>query len=302
MINNKDQKTVSNHTFYYVNETLTPEIIPGWCPLYFLYFNPLGKLIRKIIRCRWVARLSAWFYSTSRSRSRIKHFIKAYRISMDDYEKPANEYSSFNDFFIRKLKPGVRPINPDPSVIISPADSKLYVIDNISVSTTFFVKQTLFDLDRFLGDSSLAREFYNGNMMIFRLAPNDYHRFHFPTDCVPLAPKPIHGTLESVMPFVYKSGHQPLLENERHIIMLQTEKFGPIAMVPVGAMIVGKIVETYMPNKKYLKGEEAGYFAFGGSTVVLLFKQGVIRPLPAFTKHSLQGFETAVKMGESLNE
>jgi phosphatidylserine decarboxylase len=230
----------------------------------------------------------------------IAPFIQKHQIIMDDFLKPAGGYQSFNDFFIRKLRPGAREINQDSDIIVSPADAKIYVIPNISTDTLFFVKHKPFNLEKFLGNQKLAEQYKNGTLIIFRLAPYDYHRFHFPADGTPSAPHIIHGRFESVNPLVLKSGIQPLTENERHIVLFKTDTFDTIAMVAVGAMMVGKIVHTYKPNTHYKKGDEAGYFAFGGSTVVLLFKHGIISPLPLFLQHSLQGLETAVKMGQAI--
>jgi phosphatidylserine decarboxylase len=110
----------------------------------------------------------------------------------------------------------------------------------------------------------------------------------------------IPGIFDSVNPLVYNAGYQPLLSNERHIIKLHTEKFDTVLMIPVGAMLVGKIVETYVPQKCVVKGDEAGYFAFGGSTIVLLFKQKIIMPDALFLENSLRGCETVVKMGQAV--
>ena len=139
-------------------------------------------------------------------------------------------------------------------------------------------------------------------MMLFRLAPYDYHRFHFPVDCFATKSKNINGILESVNPIVYKSGIQPLTENERQIIILKNDVFGEIVVVLVGAMFVGKIVQTYLPDKNYKKGEEIGYFEFGGSSIVVLVKKDALKIKENFIKNSQEGFETEVKMGQSINE
>ena len=284
-------------SFYQGNELVT-EVNPSFGSLQFLYTNRIGKIIRNLIARRWLGHLAGMYKSSWLSKSRIQPFIKAYDIDMSEYEIPEQGYASFNDFFIRKFKPGARSIG---NGIVSPADSKLYVIPNISTDTLFFVKHKSFNLEKFLGSKELADYYRNGTLIIFRLAPYDYHRFHFPVDCIPSEPLVIRGILESVNPIVFKNGIQPLTENERHVILLKTEHLETIAMVPVGATLVGKIVETYQPNQAHKKGDETGYFAFGGSTVVLLFKQGATKPAPAFLQHSLQGYETAVKMGEVIS-
>jgi phosphatidylserine decarboxylase len=298
LMKNKENQTV----FYYKDDDLIPELNPHSNGINFLYNNWLGKAARKVINKHFFSKIIGFYQDTRLSKGAIKHFIAAYNIDMSDYEKPANEYSSFNDFFCRKLKEGARPINKDQTIITAPADSKLFVIHNLSSESAFYVKLKKFSLEKFLKNKTLAQEFLGGTLMIFRLAPADYHRFHFPVDNTPSAPVRIRGVLESVNPNVYNSGVQALTENERHLMILDTKTHGTVLMMPVGAMCVGKIINTYTPNTPHKKGDEAGYFAFGGSTVVLLFKAGTVQPCKKFIEHSAQGYETAVKMGEAVTE
>lgn len=292
----------AEHIMYYRGDRLVTEINPARSYLQFLYQCFLGRITRVLLSCRLVARLAGIYKDSALSRHEIEPFIKTYDIAMHEYQIPEAGYGSFNEFFIRAFRPGVRQINNNPLLITSPADAKVYIIPNITTESVFFVKHQPFNLEQFLGSVSLAQEYAHGLLMIFRLAPYDYHRFHFPVDCVPSAPRVINGCLESVNPTAFKAGIQPLITNQRELILLKTERFDTIAMIPVGAMMVGKIVQTYTPNLAYKKGAETGYFAFGGSTVVLLFKPGVIDPIDTFIRHSLQGLETAVKMGEAINQ
>ena len=289
------------------NGRLVSEQTEGFACIYWLYATRIGKMIRPLINRRFVNKLYSWYQNTRLSRHKIDPFIAKYHINTEDYEQPKNGYRSFNDFFIRKLKPGGRTINHDPKILVSPADSKLFAIPSVSETfqgvrptLTFFVKELPFTLETFLHDKDLANNYTNGTLLIFRLAPYDYHRFHFPTNGIPEAPVIIAGRFDSVNPLVYKVGCQPLLSNERHIIKLHTQAFGTILMIPVGALMVGKIVETYKAGQPVAKGDEAGYFAFGGSTVVLLFEKNIIQPKEDFIKNSAHGFETVVKMGEAL--
>lgn len=285
---------------YYENGLLKKELIEGEMGLRFVYNNPIGKLFRRILRRAWVSRLYARYQDSSFSKRKIRTFIKKHAINTRECEKPIDQYRSFNEFFSRKLKPGSRIIDRDSGSLISPADSKLLVIQKLMTETLFLVKNKTFNLEKFLNNKTLAGEYIGGVMMVFRLAPYDYHRFHFPCDCVPSAPVIINGLYESVNPIAYQAGIQALTENERHLITLDTKLFGAILMIPVGAMMVGKIVETYKPNKSYKKGDEVGYFAFGGSTIVLLCKRNVIEPEKDFVIHSSSGYETAVRMGAGV--
>ena len=124
----------------------------------------------------------------------------------------------------------------------------------------FFVKSRPFNLADFLRDDALAKKYEHGTLLLFRLAPYDYHWYHFPCDGVPSEPILLHGELESVNPMVYKAGQMPLEDNERQIVLLQTEHVGTVAMVTVGARMVGRITQKYIPNQPYKKGDEMGYF------------------------------------------
>ncbi len=270
--------------------------------LNFFYKNFMGRLIRLPMTYVWFSQFGGAFADSSISRYFIKSFIKRNKIDMSDYIVPEGGYKTFNEFFYRKLKPNRRIIDSDSNSIISPADSKLLVIPEINIQTYFFVKACKFDLESFLQDQDLANEFSGGTLFLFRLAPENYHRFHFPFDCVASLPHRIKGKFESVNPVVYKSGIQPLTENERHLIVLDSEKFGKVLFVPVGAMLVGKVVETYDPKKFNKKGDEVGFFAFGGSSIVMVFKKGAVIPDETFIQNSLHDRESAVRMGHKINK
>lgn len=268
----------------------------------FFYKNLMGRLVRFPMTYIWFSQLGGAFADSSISRYFIKSFIKRNKIDMSDFVIPEGGYKTFNEFFYRKLKTHRRKIDSDVNSIISPADSKLLVIPEINTQSYFFVKTCKFDLESFLQDQALANEFSGGTLFLFRLAPENYHRFHFPFDCVASLPRRIKGRFESVNPVVYKSGIQPLTENERHLIVLDSKKFGKVIFVPVGAILVGKIVETYDPEKFNKKGDEVGYFAFGGSSIVMIFKKGAMIPDETFIQNSLHERETAVRMGHKINK
>lgn len=235
--------------------------------------------------------------------------MKAFAIDPEDWEIQYG-FSSFNDFFIKKLKPEARPIAApeDQKVVISPADAKLTVIPNVRArgdgATFFNVKDEKFTLEKFLNDRDLARDYDGGTLMIFRLSPYNYHRFHFPIDAVINLSASISGGYESVDPITYKTGINPLMTNKRRWVLLESNHKTSMLMVIVGAFNVGSIQTTYTPGQFYHKGAELGYFQYGGSTIVLLFKRGAIdieqEPIQTFIGHSAQGYETAIKMGEKV--
>lgn len=287
--------------YYNLDNNLVPEKIEAKSFLNFLYFNKLGEFIRPIFIQKIASKLMGIYQDSFLSKYKIKSFIKKYSINTNEFLKDISEFKDFNDFFIRELKPNSRLIDQAQNKIISPADSKLFVIPDISQDVEFFVKNKKFNLEKFLNDKTLAQKYQNGMVLIFRLAPPDYHRYHFPFDCVPEKITKINGILESVNSLVYKAGLQPLTENERVLIKLNTQNFGQVLFIPVGAMFVGKIVSTFTPDNFYKKGQELGYFKFGGSTIVLLFEKDKIKIQNKFLENSKKGFETQVKFGQIIN-
>jgi phosphatidylserine decarboxylase len=299
----KLEKSFGESPHFYLGKSLIQEQVEAGSWLSFFYQSRIGKFIRPIFTHHsFISKLAGLYKDSWLSKHTIKPFIQKHAIPMNDFEKDAEAYHSFNDFFSRKLKLGARNIDTNPLLITSPVDGKLFIISHLDEQADFFVKGQQFDLEQFLQDKELAHEYRNGVLMILRLAPYDYHRYHFPVNCTPSNWKSLSGIYESVNSLVYASNVQPLIQNQRHLVTLKTEKFENIIMGVVGALMVGKIVETYVPNQPYKKGDEMGYFEFGGSTVTLLFKANTIKPLTNIVKNSLQGFETAIKMGEAITE
>lgn len=261
-----------------------------------LYSTYVGRAMRSFFTAAWVSNIAGWYANSRISRLHIPSFIKKHHIDLSEV-MPAN-YKTFNEFFIRRLKPEARQINHKKDVLVSPADGAVSVFNDISADTFFIVKNCTLDLAEFLQSEQEAREYEHGALIIVRLAPWDYHRFHFPYAGKASCPRIITGPFESVNPFVYKKGIQPLL-NERHVISLETDAFGVIKIIAVGAMCVGRIQETYQAQQLYQKGDEMGYFEFGGSTIVLLFKPGTFVIDEKFSESHLDK-EVPIKMGQAL--
>jgi len=236
-----------------------------------------------------------FFQKTAFSRSKIIPFIKAYEIDSSEFQ--TQNFSSFNDFFIRKLKPSCRPIDANPDRIVMPADGRYLVYPKFD---RFFVKGQEFSLDTFLQDSTLEKRYEQGSMVIARLCPVDYHRFHFPCDGKPSAHRLINGPLYSVNPIALKKRIAILSQNKRMITEIETEHFGKIAYVEIGATSVGTIRQTFPPGQSVRKGQEKGYFEFGGSCLVLLFEPNKIEFDADVVSNTCKGFETLCLMGSSL--
>ena len=275
------------------------ETPPGEGFLKLLYNNPFGKMaILPIAKRKFLSALYGKRMNKASSTKKIEGFVKQLNIDMNEAEKSISDYTSFNDFFYRKLKSGARPIAND---FISPGDGKLLAFENIADVHNFFVKGRKFTLKEFLNDDELAERFSNSSLLILRLAPNDYHRYHFPHKGTPSAMTKIKGDYFSVSPYALASNFTTVFcENKREYCILSTQEKGDIIVSPVGATMVGTIIETYKANSEVEKGDEMGYFAFGGSTIVVLIDKEKIKIDADILENTKNRIETFVKMGEKI--
>ena len=153
-----------------------------------------------------------------------------------------------------------------------------------------------------LGDDALGDKFAGGSMLISRLCPVDYHRFHFPVNGLPSEPKLINGYLYSVSPIALRKNINYLVENKRMLTLIDSPEFGSVAMLEVGATNVGSIVQTFVEERVLPKGEEKGLFKFGGSCVITLFERGRIKFEHDLVEQSANFLETYARMGDRLGE
>lgn len=257
-------------------------------------------LLPFLTRTPLFSKLSGWIQKSSFSKRKIASFIEKYQIKKDDFIEPLEGYGSFNEFFIRKLHPLAREIDKGEKKAVFPADGRYLVIDDIEKSPRFFIKGQKFSLEEFIGCADLAKKYNQGAMVIARLCPTDYHRFHFPFHCIPSFPKLIQGAYYSVSPLALRKNLSILCENKRMLTKLETVHFGEVLFVEVGATAVGSIHQTYTPLKPCYKGEEKGYFEFGGSTIVMIFEPSRITFDEDLLKASQDCLEVKGLMGESL--
>ncbi len=261
-------------------------------------FSPILKHISA--KWRWSSAFYGWLQKSSWSRFKIAPFVKKFGVDREEFLEPIESYRSFNEFFIRKLKPSARPLAQGNDIAIMPADGRCLVFDNIEKSDGFIIKGVKFSLREFILDDTLYERYKQGSMAILRLCPSDYHRFHFPFNCLPSAPKQVDGTLYSVNPVALKQDIEILTKNKREITTLQTKSFGQVLYIEVGATYVGTIHQTFIPNEPYAKGDEKGYFSFGGSCLVLLFEHGRIQFDQDLLEASQKNMETRCLLGQTL--
>ena len=248
------------------------------------------------------SRIYGYFQKCFFSRKKIPKFIETYHIDMTEAVVPEGGFRSFNDFFIRRLTPTSRPIVAGDHQLVLPADGRYLVFPQMKEEMSFFVKGQKFSLETLLQDKELAKEYQEGAAVFARLCPTDYHRFHFPCDCIPGPSKLIEGKLASVNPIALRQYLHILWENKRMITKLETKHFGDVLYIEVGATAVGSICQTYQAREQYSKGEEKGYFEFGGSSVLMLFKKNKVIFDEDLIRSSSQRLETKANMGESLGQ
>jgi len=241
-------------------------------------------------------------YDDPRSKKEIPHFIEFHALNEAEILEPLDSFKNFNEFFYRKLKPDARVIAEpnNPKVAVSPADCRLHVFPTITSATELWIKGKNFTLENLFKNGSLSSKFDNGSLVIARLAPQDYHRFHIPIDCTIGHTTHIDGALYTVNPVAIEHPVDVYTENVRNVTLLDSKEFGVVGYISVGATMVGSIRITSQEGQTVSKGDEHGYFAFGGSTVLLLFEPGTIVFDSDLIVNSEKPVETLVKMGSSI--
>ncbi len=270
--------------------TLTPSGLQS-----FLYRNKFGRSILKLLIMRGVSRVAGAFLNTRLSSVFVKGFVKNNGVDLSEFEQ--TKFRSYNDFFTRKILPERRPVTLDKKALISPADSRLLCLD-IDESLRFNIKNSYYSLPSFLCDESLADEFLGGKLLIFRLCVDDYHRYCFFDDGEILSTKFISGKLHTVQPIALEKDNF-FKENCREICVMQTKNFGKAVMVEIGALMVGKIV-NHSHTGAFCKGQEKGYFQFGGSTVCVLLQKDAVSIDKEIIDNTKQGLESRVLFGETI--
>lgn len=288
----------SNRFMLRHSNEIIEEQIPGKGMLKWFYNSSIGKVaLHVLIKRKIVSALGGWFMNSSLSKKRIATFIQDYKMDMSEYVVPAQGYATFNEFFYRKVQPTARPIGTG---VVSPADGKVLAFQNLDDVRAFFVKGSEFTVPSFLNNDKIAQQYKGGAMLIVRLAPTDYHRFHFPAKGQISDSKIIKGFYYSVSPLALQKSLEIFCQNQREFSVLQTDDYGDILISEVGATMVGSIIHTYQANSTVDKGDEKGYFAFGGSTVVLLFEKGKVTLSEDLLQNTKNDIETVVKMGETI--
>lgn len=263
---------------------------------YFLYNNFFGRLILKLVNKRFLSVLVGKYLDSKFSKGLIKNFIKNNSIDMSPYEKKT--FQSFNEFFSRKIKNGERNFSKDKRELCSPADSKLTVF-KVDRTSKFTIKNKEYNLVNILRNKELAREYENGYMLVFRLGVDDYHRYSYVDTGKIISKKKIKGIYNTVGPIAFER-FKVFEENVREYEVLDTFHFDQVIQMEVGAIFVGKIKNYH--RARFTRGEEKGYFQFGGSTIIMFFKENTIKIDKDILNNSKSNIETRVLMGEKIGD
>ncbi len=296
------QSTAPTPTRYRDRQTgsIVVEHVPGQSLLHWFYGTSTGHLVfRAVFNRPLFSRLYGWWKQRTWTRRQIRPFVERYRIDLDEIEHPLSHYSSFNDFFIRRLKPGARPCDPDPERLCCPADGKVLVYPQIAAEDVLPVKSNQLSARELLAAAIDPTPYHGGAALVVRLAPYDYHRFHFPADGQVGQTQWIDGTYHSVNPIALARVPDVFHRNRRSVCELSTPTFGRIAYIEVGAINVASIVQTHSIGPCE-RGQEKGFFQFGGSTVVLLFEPGAIAFDSDLVADSETGLEVHIPTGAGV--
>lgn len=265
-----------------------------WC-----YEHPIGKKFLDYIFSKRNFNFLYGLYKNSKfSLSQIQKDIHHYAIDMDLYEN--GPFKNYSDFFLRKFKKGVRDFNPHSRVMGAFAEGRVLAYEQITAKHQYPVKGSYLSAEKLLNDKELAQEFIGGPLIIIRLCPIDYHHFHFPDNGEVIKSWNVGGVYHSVNVLALKNKGDIFINNERQITLMQTENFGKLAYIEVGAMCVGKIIQEDAKKKVFRKGELKGHFEFGASTVIVLGQKGKWRPSEDILIHSMENRESYIKLGDEI--
>lgn len=277
------------------------EQVYGEAFLRWLYGSTTGAWARHTLVKRAIfSRLYGWLMDSARSQDLILPFIANYGLDVNEFADPPASFANFNEFFSRCLRAGARPIDPSPTTAVFPADGRHLAVPDVSTMEGFFVKGQRFDLRTLLGDAALADRFAHGTLILSRLCPVDYHRYHFPVEGIPSQAHLLSGPLYSVSPLALRQRLSYLWENKRMLTRIESKTFGLVLVLEIGATNVGSMVQTYAPETPTPKGAEKGFFRFGGSSVITLFEPGRVRLADDLARESHQHRELYAHVGTPM--
>lgn len=277
------------------------ELVAGETFINWIYCSPLGmKLLELFVKKKLITKISGYYCDSFVSKSKIEKFVDEFKIDMTIFDIPEKGFKNFNEFFYRKLKKEKLRIISDENSFISPCEGKILAYENIDPKMIVQIKGITYSLAELIGHDSIASNYVGGSCLIVRLCPSDYHRFHFVDHGTCSPTTKIKGFYYSVNPTSLNRINQIFCSNKREWSILNSENFGEILYVEVGATFVGSIIQTYNDHEKVKKGDEKGYFKFGGSTVIMFLRKDVVKIDKDIIEQTAVGMECSVRMGEKI--
>ena len=264
--------------------------------LSWLYGSALGRIILKILTAPAISKLAGAFLDSKVSTLLIPLFIRSNNIDLSDVK--TETWQSFNQFFTRELVDGARTVDMDEEAFISPCDAflKVYPIEEGAI---YPVKESEYTAAELLKSHKLAKLYEGGSCLIFRLTPAHYHRYIYPQSGEKSQTYGIKGVLHTVQPVATRAT-KVYAQNSRAFSIIKSKNFGPLVFMQVGALLVGRIVNNDPQKKEVIRGEEAGRFEFGGSTIIVLVRKNQVDIDKAILQASAAGEETPVKLGQKI--
>ena len=263
--------------------------------LRFLYGTALGRILLKLLSAPVLSRLAGAFLDSRISKPLIQPFVKKNNIDLNDFY--SDDFRCFNDCFSRKIKDGLRTVDFSPSALVSPCDALLSAY-NINTDSTLNIKGSEYTVEDLLADKALAERYDGGVCLVFRLCVHHYHRYIYVDNAVKSKNTFIGGRLHTVRPIALRT-YPVFKQNSREYTVMQTENFGAVTQIEVGALLVGKI-ENYHSEQRVQKGEEKGRFLYGGSTIILLIENDKVDIPEELFLETQNDREVPVLLGERI--
>lgn len=261
-----------------------------------VYGNAVGRMMMKPFTTPFVSRFMGACLDSRLSVLLAVPYKMMFPLDMSIYK--TKNYSSYNEFFTREIKPEFRPVDGETGSLISPADGKLSLY-HISEDLQITIKNSVYSIASLLKSKELAEEYRNGYAVVIRLTGEDYHHYCYVADGVKGKNHYLKGMFHMLHPVV-REQIPVYKENTREFCRIRTKYFGEVIQMEVGAMMVGRICNLEQGMCEVSKGEEKGYFSYGGSTVVVLVKEHMVDFDEDLLENSREHIETLVKMGERI--
>jgi phosphatidylserine decarboxylase len=271
--------------------------------LRFAYGNPLGRsLTWGLVSRPWLSRFYGWLMKRPSSVARIRPFMEAYGIDGSEFVDDPESFESFNAFFTRRLKPEARPLDERADRVVFPADGRHSGWQELGRETAVFVKGQRWNVRQLLGDTHPHPErFEGGTLVLSRLCPTDYHHYHFPVSGTVEPGNWVGRRLFSVNPIALRRRLAYLWENKRCLRSIHSPELGEVVFVEIGATNVGSIRHHPLPDGNHArKGEPAGWFEFGGSSLITLFEPGRVALADDLLEATSKGLELYAHVGDTM--